>query len=74
MNAARPELLSLIRHAKDDLDDATRRLVLADWLEEHGDDADRARGEFLRLHVEAESAARPAPLRNRALANTRRPK
>jgi uncharacterized protein (TIGR02996 family) len=37
---ARPELLGLIRHAKDDLDDVPRRLVLADWLEEHGDEAD----------------------------------
>lgn len=45
MPTARPELLALIRHAKDDLDDGVRRLVLADWLEEHGDvRADALRG------------------------------
>jgi uncharacterized protein (TIGR02996 family) len=46
--ATRTELLALIRHAKDDLDDVPRRLVLADWLEEHGDEADRARADALR--------------------------
>ena len=31
----------------------TRRgLVLADWLEEYGDDADRARAELIRLQVQ----------------------
>jgi uncharacterized protein (TIGR02996 family) len=46
--AARAELLALIRHAKDDLDDVPRRLVLADWLEEHGDEADQRRASALR--------------------------
>jgi len=33
-------------------DDDTPRLILADWLQEHGDtEAERARGEFVRLQV-----------------------
>jgi uncharacterized protein (TIGR02996 family) len=37
------------------LDDA-RRLILADWLEEHGDtEADRARGELMRLQVQIDN-------------------
>ncbi len=34
-------------------DDDTPRLVFADWLQEHGDEHDRARAEFIRLQVEA---------------------
>ncbi len=33
-------------------DDDTPRLVFADWLQEHGDEHDRARAEFIRLQVE----------------------
>lgn len=47
---ARAELLALLRHAKDDLDDLPRRLVLADWLEEYGDGVDWARADLLRGH------------------------
>jgi uncharacterized protein (TIGR02996 family) len=36
--------------------DPTPRLVLADWLDEHGDEADRARAELLRLQVRRERA------------------
>jgi uncharacterized protein (TIGR02996 family) len=38
----RPELLALLAAVKDDPDDDTPRLVVADWLEEYGDKADRA--------------------------------
>src|SRR5262245_57755769 len=47
-----PELLSLIEAAKLAPDDEAPRLVLADWLEEHGDEHDRARAEAVRLGVE----------------------
>jgi uncharacterized protein (TIGR02996 family) len=49
MSPPRPELLALLQAAKDQPDDDAPRLVLADWLEENGDDADRARAEFVRL-------------------------
>jgi uncharacterized protein (TIGR02996 family) len=45
---ARRELLELLRHAKEDPDDAPRRAVLADWLEENGDETDRERARVLR--------------------------
>jgi uncharacterized protein (TIGR02996 family) len=44
-------LSSLIRACKEEPFDNTRRLILADWLEENGD-SDRA--EFIRLHVARE--------------------
>jgi uncharacterized protein (TIGR02996 family) len=34
-------------------DEDTPRLVFADWLDEHGDEHDRARAAFIRLQVEA---------------------
>src|SRR4051794_2090978 len=43
-----PELHSLLRGCKDDPDDDDTRLILADWLDDHGE-ADRA--EFIRLSV-----------------------
>src|SRR5262245_8389058 len=48
---ARPTLLGLLADCKAHPDDG-RRLILADWLEEHGDEADRARAELVRLQVE----------------------
>ena len=36
-------------------DEDTPRLALADWLQEHGDEHDRARAEFIRLQIRAES-------------------
>jgi uncharacterized protein (TIGR02996 family) len=45
----RPELLALLSDVKDHPDDRTPWLVLTDWLEEHGDEADRARAEYCRL-------------------------
>src|SRR5438874_2329406 len=44
----RPQVLSLLEQAKDTPDDDAPRLVLADWLEEYGDEHDRARAELIR--------------------------
>jgi uncharacterized protein (TIGR02996 family) len=64
-------LRAFLDDCKDHPDDDARRLILADWLEENGDtEADRARGEFVRLQVrlaaglECDPALRP--LRERA--------
>ena len=45
----RPELLALLRVCKDNLEEDAPRLVLADWLAEHGDEHDAARAELIRL-------------------------
>lgn len=37
-------------------DEDTPRLVFADWLQEHGDEHDRARAEFIRLQIKAARA------------------
>jgi uncharacterized protein (TIGR02996 family) len=50
----RPEVLAFLREIKDNPDDNTPRLVLADWLEEHDD----PRGELIRLQCRR---ARPGP-------------
>jgi uncharacterized protein (TIGR02996 family) len=46
---SRRELLSLLRTAREHPDDVAPRLVIADWLEEHGDEGDRARAKIIRL-------------------------
>src|SRR5262245_2748633 len=46
---SRPELLRLLQACKQEPDEDAPRLVLADWLEEHGDKADRDRAAFVRL-------------------------
>jgi uncharacterized protein (TIGR02996 family) len=46
---ARPELIALLDDVKANPDDLTPWLVLTDWLEENGDEADRARAEYCRL-------------------------
>jgi uncharacterized protein (TIGR02996 family) len=43
----RPEVLAFLAEIKDQPEDDAPRLLLADWLEEHGD----PRGEFMRLQV-----------------------
>src|SRR5207248_2932002 len=48
----RPEVLAFLAEAKEHPDDDTPRLVLADWLEEHGDADDAARAEFVRSQCE----------------------
>jgi len=56
----RPDLHNLLLAARDNPEDAAARLVLADWLEEHGDEADRARAELIRLQsvLEGEGGTR----------------
>jgi uncharacterized protein (TIGR02996 family) len=44
-NPPQPEVLAFLKDIKENPDDDTSRLVLADWLEERGD----PRGEFVRL-------------------------
>src|ERR1041385_7859530 len=46
---SRPEVIAFLRDIKDDPDDDTPRLILADWLEDRYD----PRGQFVRLQVEA---------------------
>lgn len=60
----RPELLSLVRAAKLHPRDEDARLVLADWLEEHGDSADVARAAFVRAQVRAAQPATPPDQRD----------
>jgi uncharacterized protein (TIGR02996 family) len=55
----RPEVLAFLRDARERPDDDTPRLVLADWLDEHGDEADQARAAHLRAQC------RLAPLEER---------
>jgi uncharacterized protein (TIGR02996 family) len=50
MHPARPELLGLLEACKQDPEDDTPRLVLADWLEDHGDGA---RAQLTRLQCRA---------------------
>ena len=44
----RPELLALLAAVKAEPDEDTPKLALADWLQEQDDEADRARGEYVR--------------------------
>lgn len=46
-----PEVPIFFRDIKEHPDDDTPRLIFADWLEEHGDEASAARGVFLRSRV-----------------------
>jgi uncharacterized protein (TIGR02996 family) len=48
----RPEVAAFLAAAKDEPDDDAPRLVLCDWLQEHGDDHDAARAEFVRLQCQ----------------------
>jgi uncharacterized protein (TIGR02996 family) len=57
--ADRAELRRLLEAAKADHWDDGPRLALADWLEEHGGEADRARAEAIRLQLEADSGGIP---------------
>lgn len=46
-----PQVRSFFHAIKENPDDDTPRLIFADWLQEHGNAADAARGEYLRLSV-----------------------
>ncbi|MBY0231030.1 MAG: TIGR02996 domain-containing protein [Gemmataceae bacterium] len=56
MSAPRPELLYLLAACREQFADDAPRHVLADWLEENGDEADRDRAELIRLQLADESA------------------
>jgi uncharacterized protein (TIGR02996 family) len=47
-----PDLASLLRYARQFPGDVTAHRVIADWLEENGDDDDRARARFIRIEFE----------------------
>jgi len=49
----RPELLALLDAVKDNPDDDTPRLALADWLDEQGDPLDAERAKFIREDIAA---------------------
>ena len=51
--APRPELLALLDAIKDNPDEDTPRLVLADWLDEQGTELDAERAQFIRTDVAA---------------------
>jgi uncharacterized protein (TIGR02996 family) len=59
----RPEVLAFLQDIKQNPDDDTPRLILADWLEEHDD----PRGEFLRVQCELARIPRKHPRRNALL-------
>src|SRR5262249_59843441 len=48
----RPEVLALSADIKDDPFDDGLRLILADWLDDHGSGLDPARAELIRCQVE----------------------
>src|SRR5579859_1859168 len=49
--APRPELLALLDAIKDNPDEDTPRLVLADWLDEQDNSLDAQRAKFIREHI-----------------------
>jgi uncharacterized protein (TIGR02996 family) len=57
------EFLNLMAAAKQHPEDDAPRLVLADWLEEHGDQDDLARAECIRLDVELSHLPESSPRR-----------
>jgi uncharacterized protein (TIGR02996 family) len=54
----RPEVIAFLRDIKDNPDDDTPRLILADWLEDRFD----PRGQFVRLQVQAAHLPRKDPI------------
>jgi uncharacterized protein (TIGR02996 family) len=56
----RPELLALLDAIKDNPDEDTPRLVLADWLDEQGNELDSERAAFIRQQV-ADANTRSGP-------------
>src|SRR5262245_4478035 len=55
----------------DDPEDDTPRLVYADWLEEHGDEADADRAAFIRVQVDLARLGEGDPRRGELLARER---
>lgn len=56
MDDRRALMAAIIANPEED----TPRLVLADWLQEHGKKHDQARAEFIRLQVQAEKLPKGA--------------
>jgi uncharacterized protein (TIGR02996 family) len=56
---SRPEVLGLLRDIKQRPEEPGLRLILADWLEDHGDAADRARAEVIRIQLRGGPDPRP---------------
>lgn len=67
----RSELLALLADCKENPEDDTLRLILADWLEEHGRPVDQARGEFIRCQVLYRQLPASDPRRNDTLRRSR---
>src|SRR5437588_9322349 len=62
----RPEVRAFLEDIRVHPDDDTPRLILADWLEEFGDEVDLARGELIRVQCALARPGRsPAALRQR---------
>jgi len=59
----RPELLSFLGSIKDEPDEDTPKLALADWLQEQPNPSDQARGEFLRQFVRNNQLSKTDPAR-----------
>lgn len=65
------ESTGLLRKICEDPSDTFARLVYADWLDQYGDDADRARAEFIRgqcdyWHLTRHATTLPIPCPDRA--------
>src|SRR3954465_6720696 len=61
----RPEVLAILQDVKDHPEDDTPRLVLADWLDEHGASdhgADHDRAAFIRVQLRLARTAESDPL------------
>lgn len=58
LSPPRPELLLLLDAVKDNPDDDTPRLVLADWLDEQDNEPDASRARFIRDHIAIVRSAR----------------
>jgi uncharacterized protein (TIGR02996 family) len=58
----RPELVALLDAVKDDPDDDTPRLVLADWLDEQGGALDAERAKYIRGSIMRERGGKSRPL------------
>jgi uncharacterized protein (TIGR02996 family) len=62
-DSPRPELLSFLAAIKEQPEEDTPKLALADWLQEQPGAADNARGEFLRAFVRNNQLAKTDPAR-----------
>ncbi|MBY0231466.1 MAG: hypothetical protein K2W96_19450 [Gemmataceae bacterium] len=69
----RAELLLLLQAARESPDDPLALLVVADWLEENGDGADRDRAEAIRLFARSIQPLRQAEIAARHRARWLRP-